>query len=71
MTALAEVSVFAQTRIGASAVDYRTTSLTGNKVFLGTVRAGVEAAILAERRFGFRQGLATIFTLNGFHRPSH
>ena len=32
------------------------------------IGAGVVTRILAERRFVFRQGLAAILTLNGFHR---
>ena len=31
------------------------------------IRTGIEAGILAVRRFVFRQGLAAILTLNGFH----
>lgn len=66
MAVLAEVSV--KTAVGALTVDYFTASFAGYQMFVRAIRAGVRTLVLAERRFIFRQGLATILTFNGFHR---
>ena len=66
MAALAEVAVEAS--VGVITIDYRTTSLAGDEVLVRAIGAGVEAVVIAERRFIFRQGLAAILTLNGFHK---
>ena len=66
MAALAEVSV--KTAVGVLTVDYLTASFAGHQMLVCAIRAGVRTIALAERRFIFRQGLATILTFNGFHR---
>ena len=66
MAALAEVSIV--TAIGVLAVDYLTASFAGHQMLVRAIRAGVETATLAERRFIFRQGLAAIFTFYSFHK---
>ena len=66
MAALAEVAI--EATVGIVAVDYRTTSLAFDQMLVRAIGAGVVTRILAERRFGFRQGLAAIFTCYSFHR---
>ena len=68
MATLAEVAVEAS--VGIVTIDFCTTSLAFDEVLVRAIGAGVEAGILAERGFVFRQGLAAILTLNGFHKAN-
>ena len=66
MAALTEIAIEAP--IGVITIKRHTASLTDDEVLVRAIRAGVDVGILAVLRLPFRQGLAAIFTLNGFHK---